>query len=168
MKIKLFASTLLLSIFTTFNGVAVAQTMNQTIHKVDIVANVQETEKINNIKKLLEVTGSKQISQQITSQMLNSMKSNLPQVPQKFWDSFQNEINYDEIIEQIIPIYSKYFTNEEIKGMLDFYETPLGRKTIRVMPQVMQESMQIGQAYGRKVAEKIISKLQAEGYLKRP
>ncbi|MDJ0734200.1 MAG: DUF2059 domain-containing protein [Nostocaceae cyanobacterium] len=164
MKIKLFVSTLLLSIFTTFNGVAVAQTLNN----VNILSSNQETEKINNIKKLLEITGTKQISQQITTQMLANMKSNLPQVPQKFWDSLQEEINYDEMLEQIIPIYSKYFTNEEIKGMLDFYETPLGKKTIRVMPQIMQESVQIGQTYGKKVAERVINKLEAEGYLRRP
>ncbi|NRB08638.1 MAG: DUF2059 domain-containing protein [Richelia sp.] len=38
-------------------------------------------------------------------------------------------------------LYSKDFTNEEIKGLIAFYETPLGRKTISVMPKLLQESI---------------------------
>jgi len=31
-------------------------------------------------------------------------------------------------------LYDKYFTNEEIKGLIAFYESPIGKKTIQVLP----------------------------------
>jgi hypothetical protein len=164
MKIKIFATTLMLSMLTSFHGIAAAQNVNQ----VNIAANVQETEEIKNIQKLLEITGSKNLFQQVTSQMVNNIKPNFPQVPQKLWDSFQQELNYDEVVAEMIPIYQKYFTNKEITEMIAFYETPLGKKTISVMPKLMQDSVQIGQTYGQKVAERVLKKLESEGYFRRP
>ncbi len=35
-----------------------------------------------------------------------------------------------------IPIYDKYYTHSEIKGLVSFYESELGRKTIKVMPSL--------------------------------
>jgi len=32
--------------------------------------------------------------------------------------------------------------------LLTFYQTPLGRKTVEIMPLLSQESMQVGQAWG--------------------
>jgi len=40
------------------------------------------------------------------------------------------------------PLYDKYFTEEDLQAMIDFYKTPTGKKTISVMPQLLQESMQ--------------------------
>ncbi|MFM7407780.1 MAG: DUF2059 domain-containing protein [Cuspidothrix sp.] len=63
-------------------------------------------------------------------------------------------------------MYSKYFTNEEIKGIIAFYETPLGKKTLSVLPQISQESTAIGIKYGRQAAERALKKLEEEGYIR--
>ncbi|MGB0619225.1 MAG: DUF2059 domain-containing protein [Myxococcota bacterium] len=38
------------------------------------------------------------------------------------------------------PIYAKHFTEEELKAILDFWSSPVGRKTIEVTPQLTQDS----------------------------
>jgi hypothetical protein len=53
-------------------------------------------------------------------------------------------------VAQIIPVYHRYFSAEEIKGMIAFYSTDLGRKAISAMPGLMSESMMIGQKMGRR------------------
>ena len=37
----------------------------------------------------------------------------------------------------LVPIYDKHWTDEDVKGLILFYETPLGQKMITVLPQVM-------------------------------
>ncbi len=45
--------------------------------------------------------------------------------------------NIGPLTELIIGIYHKHFTADEIKEMIGFYATPLGQKSIRVMPALM-------------------------------
>ncbi|MHC5612873.1 MAG: DUF2059 domain-containing protein [Nostoc sp.] len=164
MKINfLFLAAVVLSLVTTFNRAAFAQSPTNTIAPS---SNAQEIEKNNNIKKLFEITGVKNISQQIITQLLNNLKSDFPQVPQKFWDNFAAEIRPDDIVNETIPIYNKYFTNEEVKQLITFYQTPLGQKTITVLPQLSQESYDVGRRYGRAAAQRALKKLEAEGYIR--
>jgi hypothetical protein len=160
MIIKLFLSALVVSTIAV-NGQVLAQTT-----PTRPVTTTQEAEKIKNIRELLNVTGVKAISDQMMTQMLDSMKTQFPQVPAKVWDAFKAELNTDEMLNQLIPIYSKYYTNDEIKQMIAFYETPLGKKTIAVLPQITRESTAIGQQYGIAAAERALKKLEAEGYLR--
>ncbi|WP_088239981.1 DUF2059 domain-containing protein [Calothrix rhizosoleniae] len=167
MKIKLLLSALVISAFTSINGTVLAQTAENTniIDSNKITKDVKQTEKINNIKKLMEITGSKKMSQQVMNQMIAGMRKQLPQVPQQFWDGVIAEYDPNIIMNELIPIYAKYYTNDELEQIVAFYETPLGKKITQVMPQVMQESMQVGQKYGVQIAQTVLKKLQAEGYL---
>ncbi|MFN6525955.1 DUF2059 domain-containing protein [Nostoc sp. ChiSLP03a] len=159
----MFTAAVVLSLVTTFNKAAFAQSPTNTIAPSN---NAQEIEKTNNIKKLLEITGTKNISTQILTQILNNFKSEYPQVPQKFWDTFAAELKIDDLVNEIIPIYNKYFTNEEIKQIIAFYQTPLGQKTITVIPQITQESTAVGIRYGKVAVERALKKLEAEGYIR--
>jgi uncharacterized protein len=157
-KTLLFAASL--ALITTINIPAFAQTPTTTPNN-----QIEESEKINNIKKLLDITGSRNLSRKIITQLINSLKAEYPQAPPKFWDAFMAELKSDEMVDEYIPIYSKYFTNEEIEGIITFYETPLGKKTLSVIPQISQESTAIGIKYGRQAAERALEKLKAEGYM---
>jgi hypothetical protein len=69
--------------------------------------------------------------------------------------------------EIVIPIYHKYFTGEEIKEMIRFYSSDLGRKTIRIMPALINESLTAGQQWGQSLAplitERVKARLKREG-----
>ena len=67
----------------------------------------------------------------------------------------------------MIPIYDKYYTEDDIKQLTDFYQTPIGKKVISNTPLIMQESMQAGQSWGQKIGEKVIENLKVKGYLQR-
>lgn len=148
---------------TTLNMPALAQSETGT----PAVTKSQETEKINNIKELLAITGAKAQLEQVIEQMLVSMKSQYPQVPQKFWNAFMAEVDTVEVVNRIIPIYNKYMTDEDIKGLIDFYKSPLGRKTLSVLPQLTQESIRVGQQYGIEVGRRVLQKLETQGYVHR-
>lgn len=161
MKTKLFMSAIVISLATVINGVAVAQTPgNNNTPKIE-----NEAKKIQNIKKLIEITGSQDIQEQIVAQIFSSMKVQYPEVPAKVWDTFAAEFKPDELFDELIPIYAKYYTNEEIEQLIAFYDTPVGKKTIQILPQLSLESAELGVKFGQRIAERAIKKLEAEGYL---
>ena len=67
---------------------------------------------------------------------------------------FRSEVDLVQMMETIvIPIYSKHFTESELRDMISFYRTPTGQKMIRTMTDVVVESMGI-------MSEQLMPKLQ--------
>ena len=120
------------------------------------------------IKRLLELTGAKsnaiQSMNMMCDQLLPSLKKAYSNVPERFWDDFMAEFkaeaNIDELIDMIIPIYDKFYTEDDIKELIKFYDSPIGKKVISNMPQIMKESMLAGQEWGRKLGEEIGKKVE--------
>lgn len=127
----------------------------------------QSVTKIDNIKKLLELTGSGKLGVQMGQRMVGSFKNNYPNVPEAFWNDFLKEFNSDVLINMIIPIYDKYYTESDIKELTEFYQSPLGKKMITTMPQIVEESMQVGQVWGKEMGEKIFTNLKEKGFLEK-
>lgn len=125
-------------------------------------ASAQDTGKIDDIKKLLELTGSGKMGKQVMDAMLPSLKAMAPDVDAKFWDDFMAEVHPEELMDLVVPIYDKYYTHDEIRELIAFYESPLGKKMVDRMPAIMQESMAAGQAWGRELAQKVIDKLDSD------
>ncbi len=80
------------------------------------------------------------------------------------------EFSVDEkLIDDIIHIYARHFTHDDVRSMLVFYETPVGMKTIEVMPNLMQEGMQAGQRLQAELMpgleERVIARLETEGII---
>lgn len=135
------------------------------------------------VMKLLDLTGSTKIGVQmatlVSGQFLDGMKKANPSVPGKAIDLAKELLNEefakafespDGLTPQLIPIYMKHFTHEEVLGLIRFYETELGRKTVSVMPQVMQEAAGVGQAWAEANIPRILGaindRLRAEGFIK--
>jgi hypothetical protein len=51
----------------------------------------------------------------------------------------------DNIVTELVPLYARHFTAAEIRQMTAYYNTPVGAKMIRVMPQLAGEMMEITQ-----------------------
>ncbi len=66
-----------------------------------------------------------------------------------------------EFADAAVAIYVQNFTAAEMREMVALYATPLGRKMLQVMPQVAQQSIAFGQAWGQRVAEDALSKNRA-------
>ena len=61
----------------------------------------------------------------------------------RFRELYPQRVNLEQVMEQLYyPLYSKYFTEDELRDLVIFYKSPTGKKSIMVMPQLMQESMQ--------------------------
>lgn len=129
-------------------------------------------EKRADIERLLTMTGSlalgKQMASAITVNLAQNLKQARPDIPDKVLDLLPAEViatfdeNMDSLKDEMIPLYHRHFTAAEIKGLINFYSTDLGKKAIRTMPVLMQEGMVIGQRWGQSLAPKIKQRIAAK------
>lgn len=124
----------------------------------------QTGEKEKQIKTLLEVSGSGKIGVQVMSNIIETYKKTYPFIDASFWDEFKKEVSADEIVELLVPIYAKHFTLEDIQQLIDFYNTPIGKKLVDKMPLISQDSYVVGAEWGKKLSEKVYARLKAKGY----
>ncbi len=122
------------------------------------------SEKSQDIRRLMELTGSKKLGEQVLDQMFLQLKGQLPKVPEVFWRETRQSLNINEMLESMVPVHAKYFTDGEVKELIRFYESPIGRKLTEVTPKISEESMVEGQKWVLKTGQMIEKKLDNAGY----
>lgn len=116
------------------------------------------------IRKLMEITGQGQLGLQVIGQLLDGFRQAFPKAPEALWTDFKNSLKPDEMTALLVPIYDKHFTEDDIKQLNAFYQTPLGQKLLNELPAVTQASMVAGQDWGTKLGDKLMKQLEAKGY----
>jgi len=165
MRLRLvFLNVCLLALLTP-GATAIAQTPDPTLN--------------SDIMKLLNYTGATSLSAQLATLMTRAIiqQTKAPQatagaivseVVQSTLASHTNGPN--GLVARLVPVYAKYFTHDEIKKLLAFYESEIGKKTLAVIPMALQEGAQVGQAWANELAPEIKTELEkrfkAEGLLK--
>ncbi len=124
-------------------------------------------DKQEDIKKLMNVSGSASMVDQIVDAMIPQYKQAIPTVPAAYWDraALKMKAAGPDLINELVPIYDRYFTESEIKDLIKFYESPVGKKMVLNQPLILKDSMTVGQNWGMKIGQEIVEDLQKEGYL---
>jgi hypothetical protein len=123
----------------------------------------QNTAKHEDIKKLLDIIGARGIGLRVFNQVIAAFQRSNTEAPEEIWQEISREAETridDFITGRLAPIYDQYLSHDDIKGMLAFYQSPLGEKLLSIMPQMSQESMIAGQAWGREFAEAVKKRLE--------
>jgi hypothetical protein len=68
----------------------------------------------------------------------------------------------EELHKEIAIGYASAFTEQELKDMIAFYKTPLGKKMIEQEPKAGEQSTKRAQIWIDKYAETVITKMRAE------
>ncbi len=79
-----------------------------------------------------------------------------------FVDCYQKKFDVDQMTEQLIAIYDKHFTDDEIKTLLQFYGSPVGQRFAAEMPKIGREIQAASRATGAKAAKETLQALKAQ------
>jgi hypothetical protein len=141
MKIRIF-SVVLCAFFAATASTAPAQTAT-------------DNERQKAIIELLEVTGMndmlKQIIDSVTTSVAQAIKKQKPELPAEALNILIEEVTHGfqartpEMMANAALLYEKYFSAQEMRDITAFYKTPTGAKTLKVMPKLLPESIQLGQ-----------------------
>ena len=106
---------------------------------------VKETE----IRSLLELIGSKDAIQDSAAVATEQYRQKVMEASfnndraQAFTNTylaeFQKKFDADAVNSQLVEIYDKHFTEDDIKGLLEFYGSPLGQKVAAELPKIGRE-----------------------------
>jgi uncharacterized protein len=143
---------------------AAAQTQNSpaSTTTTDGAAKIDPAKEAD-IRRLLDLVGTKALMAQTIDSMGKSMKpiltNSLPpgdyreKVVDLFFAKFSSRLNLQKMLDLAVPIYDKNFSQQEIRGLIEFYQTPLGQKTIATLPklsaELREEGRKLGEAIGR-------------------
>jgi hypothetical protein len=104
-------------------------------------------------EQLINVTGMTDYRFiQMRSDIIKSMGSTI-HIPEKNQQKFTDEMTafmnkympLESFKSQFVKIYAETFTENELKQLIDFYSSPIGKKVIDKIPALMQKGMTMSQ-----------------------
>jgi hypothetical protein len=123
------------------------------------------------IRKLLDLTGVKGIASQTMTAMSTTLRplmiNSLPPGDYRgklidLWlERFRAKLDVQQMVDAAVPLYDKYFSDDEIKGLIAFYQTPVGQKSISMVPKLTADmqslNAKIGQDAGRQAMQEVLA-----------
>jgi hypothetical protein len=67
-----------------------------------------------------------------------------------------------EISSNVAMNYATRFSEQELKDLLAFYQSPTGKKLVAVQPEIVNASLKFAQDWANKLSEEVIAKMRAE------
>jgi uncharacterized protein len=127
--------------------------------------------KAADIQRLIEVAGMKKlVSETMAGMVVNvrpTLEHSLPPGPYReklialFLERLQSKLQPQQFMDMAAAAYDKYLSDDEIKGLTAFYQTPLGQKTLTILPQLtielQKQGMQLGEQAGRDSMQEVLA-----------
>ena len=137
----------------------------QAGHSVDPVKEAD-------IRSLMELVGARDALQDFAAHGADQMRENLlasvpandrgQQFVNAFIDGYKAKFNPDDATAHLVTIYDQHFTQDEIKGLLQFYGSPLGQKFAAEMPKINVEMQAANRAFSMRIAKDVLQDLRKQ------
>ena len=125
-------------------------------------AQAQSAEFKASVRKLMAVSGSDATLKMIPEQILSMIEQQAPALPESVKVEIQAMFSEEALLslmDRMVPIYAKYYTQQDMDDLIAFYDTPLGKKLSTVQPQITLESMSVAQQWAAEIGQKVASKI---------
>lgn len=124
-----------------------------------------DTAKVRLIRQLIAKARLTDQAVQAIEQQIPAQRAANPRVPAAFWDRFleQARARAGELEEGYVTLYDRHFTAAEIRELLAFYESPIGKRFLAEQPALMREGIALGQEWGSRIGADVGRTLSAEG-----
>ena len=127
--------------------------------------------KAADIQRLIEVAGMKDLMAQTMGAMEANIRPNLEgslppgeyraRLIDLFFEKFRAKLTIQDFLDMAAAAYDKYLTDDDIKGLIQFYQTPLGQKTLTILPkltlELQSEGMKKGEDAGRDAMNEVLT-----------
>lgn len=121
-------------------------------------ASAQELTKEAKIERILALTNAQAVMDQMFAQIKTSTASMMPagstpeqsakvqEIQEKLLDFVKDRMSWDKVRPKYVKIYDETFSDEEITGILAFYQAPAGRAMLEKLPTLISKSMSVAQS----------------------
>ncbi len=122
-------------------------------------------------KQIVEIKGARELFTPLVRGVVEKVKDQFMQT-NFMWAKDLNEVaanleeqyapRVDELIDMSARIYASHFTESELKQLLAFYQSPVGRKAVVEEPKALDESVASGGQWGDNLADEVVVKMRDE------
>ena len=122
-------------------------------------------------KELVSLKGGATMFDPLVPGVIESAKNSLvptnPQLQQQLNEvAAQLRREFDpkraEILNEVAKVYAQRFTEPELKEIVAFYKTPIGKKMIIEEPIALDQSLKVAQAWATRFSDEVLERFRAE------
>lgn len=124
------------------------------------------------IRRLIKLTGTgtmgAEMGRSLIEQVQPALESTLPpgersrRIVRTFAEKVGKRFDSKTLTEMVVPIYDKHLTHQEVLDLIEFYQTPLGKRLLEVMPGIMEESQTAGRRWSEKIFREVVQEMETE------
>lgn len=123
------------------------------------------------IRHLMDITQTSKLGENAASSIAAQVRSVIgralpPERLSAFMETFTQKFNASApasaVTDAQVPIYSHFFSMEDIQGLIKFYESPLGQRVVKTLPQVFQQTQSAAGRIDGKAALDVLRGMSGE------
>jgi hypothetical protein len=119
-------------------------------------SNIAPFDKMAGISKIFELTNAQAATQLGVTQMFEAIKQS--GATDDEITTIRSAFDTNALLKAIMSTWGKYYSDEDVAGILQFYQSPAGRKMIGTVPLIEKETEMITQQLLQAAAEKLSNK----------
>lgn len=110
--------------------------------------------------RFMEKSGSNQTQKTVLQKMFQQFQSmGDGSVNFSAMEKMMNE-EIENLNREMFVIYKKHLSHKDMKEILKFYDSPIGKKLVEAQPKITIEAMGIGMKWGQSVAQRVMQSIQ--------
>ncbi len=86
------------------------------------------------VRDVMDATGVKE-------SVTNTLRKIIQNAPAEDANKLQQAIDVNEMLDELVPVYEKYFTEQELRDLANFYRSSAGKKLLKATPLILQDSV---------------------------
>jgi uncharacterized protein len=124
------------------------------------------------IRSLMELIGARdQVQEAVTNSTEQFREKLVASVPNNekgqafinsFAEAYQKKFDVDGLTEQLVGIYDKHFSDDDIKALLQFYGSPVGQRFAAETPKIAHEIQAASRTLAGKTAKEALQAMKAQ------
>ena len=96
-------------------------------------------------------------------QMLKASRATAPPyLPDSVWEDMSKTFASYDLLSEMVPIYQRHISREDMDAILAFYRTESGRRLLEAQPAMVAEAQATFPAVGRKLGQEVAARHMAE------
>jgi uncharacterized protein len=125
-----------------------------------------------NIRRLLELTHAGALATQTMDGMEGNIRTLMTnafppgeyreKLIDLFFAKYREKRDPQLLLNLAVPVYSKYYSDDEIKELIQLYETPIGQKMLAATPKVSADLQAAGRKWGEELGRQSMMEVLAE------
>lgn len=121
---------------------AIAQQPTKEVKVEQLLSSMNADATINQMFDQIKAMTASQIPPGTTPEQIAKSQ----EIQTKIFDLVKSRMSWEKMRPEYVRLYSEVFSDDEISGMLAFYQSPAGRAMLQKMPALMKQIMEVVQS----------------------